>query len=193
MKTPNLGRNPGPVLPQTVFCAKPLQRTNFFPGRLLTAEDLLAEQEYHREKQRRHNLHCHGGGVVDGLNVSIEKAASESSVVIGPGVAIDAEGNEIHLCAAVKVPLPEASTALHVGIRFAERFAGSIPVPGTVGEPGTMAERVEEGCVVILLEALGVTTTSPAASDSKALSLARVVSRSGNCRVDRRFKVPRAR
>jgi len=189
MKTSKPGRKLGALLRQAVFCAHPLQRINFFTGRLLTAQDLMAEQDYHREKQRRHNLHCHGYGVVDGLKVSIEREASKSRVVVGPGVAITPTGDEVHLCAPVKVPLPAASVALQVGIRFAERFTGSIPVPG---EPGTMPARVEEGCEVIL-EPLGVATRLPAARDSKALPLAVVVLRRGDWRLDRRFKVPRIR
>jgi hypothetical protein len=116
---------------------------------------------------------------VDGLEVSIEKGASELSIVIGSGVAIDGEGNEIHLCAPVKVSLPEASGALRVGIRFAERFTGSIPVPGKANEPNIMPGRVEEGCEVIL-EPLGVATASRAASDSKAMAVSA-------CCLDRRL------
>jgi hypothetical protein len=137
-------------------------------------------------------LHCHGYGVVDGLKVSIERGASRSSVIVGPGVAITPTGNEVHLCAPVKVPLPKASIALQVGIRFTERFTGSIPVPGVAGEPGTMPAQVEEGCEVIL-EPLGVATRSPAESDSNALPLARVVLRRSAWRLDRRFKGPRIR
>ncbi len=189
MKTSNPGRKSG-LVRRAVFCAEPLQRTNFFAGRLLTAQDLIAEQEYHREKQRRHNLHCHGYGVVDGLKISIARGRSRSSIVVGPGVAIAPTGDELHLCAAVTVRLPVASVALQVEIRFAERFTGSIPV--TVGEPEIMPASVKEGCEVIL-QPLGVDKRSPAASDSKALPLARVVLRRGDWRLDRSFKVPRSR
>jgi len=44
-----------------------LRRVNYFAGRLLTAEDFRAEQEYHREKSRRHNRRLHGSGVASGL------------------------------------------------------------------------------------------------------------------------------
>jgi len=172
MKTSNPGRKSG-LVRRAVFCAEPLQRTNFFAGRLLTAQDLIAEQEYHREKQRRHNLHCHGYGVVDGLKISIARGRSRSSIVVGPGVAIAPTGDELHLCAAVTVRLPVASVALQVEIRFAERFTGSIPE--------------------VILQPLGVDKRSPAASDSKALPLARVVLRRGDWRLDRSFKVPRSR
>jgi len=188
MKTSNPGRKSG-LVRRAVFCAEPLQRTNFFAGRLLTAQDLIAEQEYHREKQRRHNLHCHGYGVVDGLKISIARGRSRSSIVVGPGVAIAPTGDELHLCAAVTVRLPVASVALQVEIRFAERFTGSIPV--TVGEPEIMPASVKEGCEVIL-QPLGVDKRSPAASDSTALPLAHVVLRRNHWRIDRRFKVPRS-
>jgi hypothetical protein len=192
VKKSNTSRNPGLLLRQAVFCAEALQRTNYFAGRLLTEQDFNAEQNYHREKQRRHNLHCHGFGVVNGLKVSIERGEPGSSVVVGPGVAIDPAGNEIHLCVPAKFPLPEARTAIQVGIRFSERFRGSVPVAGTSGEPDTMPARVEEGCEVIF-EPLGLATSSPDASDSKVLPLARVVRRADAWRLDRKFKVPRAR
>lgn len=47
------------------------KRNRFFAGRLLTAEDLKLEQEYLREKQKRHNRYLHGFGVVFGLEVSV--------------------------------------------------------------------------------------------------------------------------
>jgi hypothetical protein len=42
------------------LCEPPVKRPNYFTGQILSAEDFTAEQEYHKGKQRRRNLHCHG-------------------------------------------------------------------------------------------------------------------------------------
>jgi hypothetical protein len=144
VRKPRNDPNPEVLLRQAVFCGKPPQRPHYFSGCLLGADDLSAEFEYHRGKQRQHNKHC-GIGVVNGLEVSIANGA----VTIEPGVAIDPEENEVHLCAPATVPLPEPQIAIQIGIRFYERFAGSIPtvVPG---EPQGMPAQVEEGCEIVL-------------------------------------------
>jgi len=47
-----------------------VRRVHYFTGKLLTAEDLAAEQTYHVEKARRHNRTLHGAGVAQGLGVT---------------------------------------------------------------------------------------------------------------------------
>jgi len=47
-----------------------LERPRFFTGKLLTTEDLALEQQYFREKLRRHNRSLHGFGIVSGLKVT---------------------------------------------------------------------------------------------------------------------------
>jgi len=72
--------------------AVPLERVNFFDGKLLAAEDLSLEQTYHLERHRRHNRYLHGWGVVSGLSVSV---ADNTTITVQPGVAIDCAGNEL--------------------------------------------------------------------------------------------------
>jgi hypothetical protein len=194
-KSKNNRNSPAPER-HAVFCEHPVQRPNYFQGQLLGADDLRAEQEYHRNKLRRHNLHCHGVGVVDGLEVSANKDADGWSVVVEPGLAIDPMGNEIHLCEPARFPLPESVTALQVGIQFTERLSGAVPVIGGEPEPETMFTRVEEGCEV-LLQPLPSTRAQPTHGCNDALGdvlvLARLVRRGHAWRMDRRFKVQRAR
>jgi hypothetical protein len=64
-----------------------LKRNRFFSGKLLTAEDFALEQEYVRERLKRHNRYLHGFGVVFGLEVSRNRKA----IVISPGLAIDCQ------------------------------------------------------------------------------------------------------
>lgn len=71
---------------------KALERNRFFYGKLLTAEDFIAEQNYYNTKSRLINSLLFGSGVVTGLNVI---KADESSVAIDRGVALDHAGREI--------------------------------------------------------------------------------------------------
>jgi hypothetical protein len=74
---------------QAAFCEPPVKRPNYFTGQRLSDEDFTAEQDYHKGKQRRHNLHCHGFGVLHGLKVATTNEKTGWTVVIKPGVAID--------------------------------------------------------------------------------------------------------
>lgn len=69
-----------------------LERNRFFYGKLLTAEDLIAEQNYFNTKLRLLNGLLFGSGVIAGLNVI---KTDERSVAIDRGVALDNAGREI--------------------------------------------------------------------------------------------------
>ena len=56
---------------RTSACAT-LKRPHFFAGQLLDAATLQGEQDYHRDKLRRHNRILHGFGIVSGLGVYVE-------------------------------------------------------------------------------------------------------------------------
>jgi hypothetical protein len=99
------------------------ERTRFHTGQLLTAEDFMREQEYLRDKLKRHNRSLHGFGVVFGLKVIVAGA----KVVIDPGLALDCAGNEIaigtpQLLSAL--PSKADSPVTFVNIRYAEVESG---------------------------------------------------------------------
>ena len=98
------------------------QRTRYFEGKLLTAEDLEREQEYHRAALRRHNVALHGWGVARGLDVT-RPSSGVAEVVVAPGYAIDPCGREILLTDAVTIPLP-ASGASTIAVRAVETAVG---------------------------------------------------------------------
>lgn len=81
-------------------CCEPLERVNYFPRQLLTADDMRAEQEYFRAKQRRQNQMLFGRGVVCGLDVKLksENEAGSANLVICPGYALSPKGDEIAVC-----------------------------------------------------------------------------------------------
>lgn len=75
------------------------ERPRYFPGQLLSDEDLAAEQRYQREKNKLHNRYLHGWGVVCGLEVICNpKCSSKGNVIVKEGYAIDCCGNDIVVC-----------------------------------------------------------------------------------------------
>src|SRR5438445_7319432 len=116
-----------------------LERLRYFPRQLLTADDMRIEQEYFREKQRRHNRLLHGWGVVCGLEVLLDPQAGALAVSVCPGYALGPFGDEIYVPEPVKldltycarppadpcnprhpVPQPPERSTLFVMIRYAE-------------------------------------------------------------------------
>jgi hypothetical protein len=75
-----------------------IERLNYYEGEYLGAVDFEAEQEYHRDTRRRHNVGQHTWGIVGGLSLAqIQNGAGAGQVDVSlmPGMAIDAFGREI--------------------------------------------------------------------------------------------------
>lgn len=115
---------------------KPLRRPRFFPGRLLSVDDLAGEQAYQRDRMRRHNRMLHGWGVVSGLDIVAAPSDSQPWLVsIAPGHALAPNGDEIVVCEAAPFDLAPwqalaARTVLLV-IRYAEEAVDPMPGLGT--------------------------------------------------------------
>jgi hypothetical protein len=69
------------------------KRLRYYNGQLLQEHDFSAEQEYHLDRQRRHNRQLHTYGIAEGLEVT----ANVDSATVSPGTAIDGEGRQIVL------------------------------------------------------------------------------------------------
>ncbi|HFD39972.1 MAG TPA: hypothetical protein ENJ31_09055 [Anaerolineae bacterium] len=80
-----------PALPES------LVRLRYFFGKRLGVADLRDEQSYHRSKQRLHNHHAHGSGVMCGLGLSRFDSGTDGSAVIrvAAGAALDSCGREV--------------------------------------------------------------------------------------------------
>src|SRR6185437_401729 len=77
-----------------------IERLNYYEGEFLGAVDFEAEQEYHRDMRRRHNIGPHTWGIVSGLDIAQflnGGANNEVDVYIQPGIAVDGFGREIVL------------------------------------------------------------------------------------------------
>jgi len=149
------------------------KRVRYFQGQLLGESDFQSEQRYLLDKQRARNRFLYGAGIVEGLTVAVETEC----VVISPGMAIDAAGNEIYVAEPVRIPLPE-KRAWFVTVRFAERLTDLVP-----SAEGMEASRVEEYAVVELT----------AAATDAAIAVARVVLQKGQWFLDRHFSPRRSR
>jgi hypothetical protein len=92
-----------------IDCVHPgqgLDRVHYFPRQLLTADDMVAEQRYFREKLRRHNRFLHGWGVVCGLEV--RPAPTDDApwrVQITSGMALGPYGDDIYVSESVFLDL----------------------------------------------------------------------------------------
>jgi len=84
-----------------------IRHTNFFNGRILSAEDLLAEQSASR-LQRQQFGQALGEGVVAGLEVELDKEASTAAkpvLKISRGLAVNRKGQMLHLANDAKIAL----------------------------------------------------------------------------------------
>ena len=119
------------------------RRVHFYHGMLLTAEDLAAEQDYHREMRYLHNR-LHGFGIASGLDVGV----SRGKVRVEPGLAIDPCGREIVLTSALTLtpdPLKGRRWVRDLVISWHESPADPVPrlVPAAEGttEPTRWVEQ----------------------------------------------------
>jgi hypothetical protein len=99
-----------------------LQRTNYpdRPERTHTDQTHFQDfRDYHLSLARMHHAHLHGGGIARGLEV--RGALGDDTVVVQPGVAVDALGHLIILTQEVSLITSNFLTsALYVTLTFAE-------------------------------------------------------------------------
>jgi hypothetical protein len=154
-----------------------LERVNYFPRQLLTADDMTADQQYFIAKMRRHNRYLHGWGVVCGLQVTVAPTAqSPWQVVISPGYALGPYGDEIYVPNQVMLDLAQCGpgsatdpcdpgsllqagvaktgSLIYIAIRYEECFSRPVRVvPGGCGcsdtscEPSRISDSYEIECL----------------------------------------------
>jgi hypothetical protein len=137
------------------MAATGVERLRYYQRQYLGALDFEAEQAYHRDMRRRHNVGHHTWGIVTGLElVESEDPAGGVLVHLLPGLAIDGFGREILVLAPV--PLEPSRfqgrpTGLReVWIRYREERAGT-PAAGfdVCDEPGQRT-RLREGYEILI-------------------------------------------
>ena len=173
----------------------PLTRTSFFSGRLLTAEDFTREQEYSRDKQKRHNRTLHGFGIVSGLKVTI----AGGKIVVDSGVALDCEGNEIVVGSPEQLSslsATDSARTAYVNIRYSEEKIDPVPESPTQENCPTQFATIRESFEICIagenrtqghrhLRARWLVCGQP-----HALTIAKLRKSPQGWRVDRRYRPP---
>jgi hypothetical protein len=156
-----------------------LERVRYFQRQLLTAQDMIADQDYFREKLRRHNRFLHGCGIVCGLEVTSAPLPGQPlRVSVSPGYALAGTGDEIYVSEPVFLDLavcgPGAATdpcepgrvrpgqgrfggQIYLAICYAECFARPVrSLPGGCGCDETACEysRVRDSFQLTCLDEL---------------------------------------
>lgn len=102
----------------------PLKRVNYTFGLVLGVDEFLQEQTYLMEKDHSQYRLAHGYGTVCGLHVRVA-AGTHLEVRVSPGVAINPQGQEIHvqkeMCARLNDWLSNNKDSLH-------KFFGTPPL-----------------------------------------------------------------
>lgn len=155
-----------------------VKRPRYYFGQVLGVDDLSAEQDYFRDRLRRHQRALHGFGIVHGLAVAVESGASGATVVVAPGFAIDRNGEEIEVTVNASAVLSQPDAPLYVVLVHAER-----PCDPQPSASGSEFSRIAEGYALAL---------EPTDS-GHGIALARVLRRRGRWRVDKAFRPPRVR
>jgi hypothetical protein len=112
---------------QCLCCSEPIERMRYFPRQLLTADDMRAEQEYFREKARRHNRYLHGWGVVCGCTVEVVTASKTPQVRVCPGYAVGPQGDEICIDRCIDVDLKTGAPDQPCSVRWPCPPVGEVP------------------------------------------------------------------
>lgn len=131
------------------------ERNRYFHGKLMTARDMAAEQDYHRRRLAAVSRGVLGTGVVTGLEVTdAEERDGTLRVTLEPGVALDPAGRPVVVPEGtgpitVKRPgsdAPFAADETAVGDRYALTLrydacsTERVPAPGTEHASGDGSE-----------------------------------------------------
>src|SRR5262245_10147019 len=156
------------------------RRVRIFSGQLLSAGDFQDEQRYHLEMRRRLNRALHGWGIVEGLGVTTGGTAARPTVVVEPGLALDASGREIEVTAHVELDVPESDRPWYVVVRYKEAESDFTPA---AGRDQPIATRVEERASIHL---------SSEEESADGVVIGRLHLASNRCHIDRSFVIRRA-
>lgn len=109
------------------------ERNRFFHGKLMTARDMLAEQNYHADRLHTLTRLVTGSGIVTGLDVTVsEPNEGEIEITVDPGFALDRAGRPIVVDERATSTFKSPSrNEIHVFLNYDEATKGSVPVPGS--------------------------------------------------------------
>jgi len=170
-----------------------LKRPHFFSGKLLASADLELEQQYVREKLKRHNRSLHGFGIVSGLKVTI----NSGQIVVEPGLALDCEGNELAIEVSQTIVSQPGDDwrAAFGNVRCVEESAGQTTASGTAEVSPLARILIESFELVVAQENCNrrhrhLRARWLACGLPHALTIAKLLHGSQGWRVDRAYRPP---
>jgi hypothetical protein len=135
-----------------------IERLNYYEGEYLGAIDFEAEQEYHRDMRRRHNLGPHTWGIISGLDVAQFPNGGpnkEVDVFIQPGVAVDGYGREVVVLAPYQLTADmfadfPGSQSLSIWICYTQQMISPSPDACTSRGKTNTYSRVQESFQIVI-------------------------------------------
>src|SRR5579872_4265109 len=133
-----------------------IERLHYFQRQYLGADDLEAQQTYHRDMRRRHNVAHHTWGIVTGLQLQEQASLTDPKAVdvyILPGMAVDGFGREIVVFEPTQIPttLFDGFTNLahrRVWVEYTQNNT-SFPQPGYGACERNDYSRIQESFVIL--------------------------------------------
>ncbi|HUE75448.1 MAG TPA: DUF4159 domain-containing protein [Chloroflexota bacterium] len=117
------------------------RRVNPFRGLMIDDQTWADAHDYHRAQTRLHHLSAHGWGIVEGLEV-VADAQVPNTLVIRPGVAVDAQGHMLLLSQERRLTVQaSAGSTLYVTLRLSEELASPQRFWSDVDEYTRVVER----------------------------------------------------
>lgn len=174
-----------------------LVRPNYFDGKLMTAADFRAEQNYQRDARWLHNRMLHGYGIVAGLEVGMDESANGATqITVAPGYALDGWGREIVLPEPFSVFLPGDRHDLIIYIKYVEE--DDADDTKTIAPKSDAAEVLQAAFIVEAARVLFEPATSeraiaPVARTDYAVALARLRRPHQHWQRDPNFRPARAK
>lgn len=117
------------------------EKNRYFAAKLMTARDMLAEQDYHADRLEAIARYVTGDGIACGLDVAaVSQADDELEVKLTPGFALDPAGNPIVVTESGRVvvedpetnqpALPSGENPIYLYLRYDECSIETVPKPG---------------------------------------------------------------
>lgn len=130
------------------FRLRHFEKNRYFQGKLMTARDMLADQQYHADRLETLTKLTAGTGILAGLEISeFEDEGDRLAVTVEPGVAVDPHGRPVVVRnpSTQTLPKPEGSEVF-VYIEFDTEQKDPVPVPGeeATGETASEESRILE-------------------------------------------------
>src|SRR5713226_4430209 len=153
------GRDPMTVELLEPILSNGIRTTNFFNGRVLTADDFRTLQQAILERERRIGRAI-GDGVVTGLEVSLDSGASTTQrpiVRVTAGLAINREGTVLALPANTTVALTREVATTPLG----DAEFNACPPPGPQAQPPSGALTNVGFYILTVLPASGYAGRAP--------------------------------